>query len=664
MGAWEETVAKVMGAWEKQKQVPKGYTPPDYSYSPYTATATYDNSITRNIVPAAEAIGEGYNRVGRAWTDPTRGVPEALGVTAAEGVGAAAQAAGGVIGAATDFVTPGTFVGETVESVAGKAINYAAETDVGQSVIEGYGNLSEVDQERLKSVGSLAEGGLTALGAGPLVRAFNAPRDAGFNSKGLMAASTDNFIEDYYGPILRAAGIQGTWKDALTENPKVAEAIMKVAPYVPSGKVQAITSPEQAIGAAKKAMGMGSTGVRAIKEQFKNLLFSDRRAIFGESGLSPAFQNEAKQLLIAANKQKAAAAARVAENKKRADAGKEPLPPIEKGVDRPEAKAGARAILQLHVAAQFGKIIPEGSPLAKFRDAVFLKKYEAYSPGKLSTWWKEQAPTLNNKSNRKAPAPEKVITGFETLVNRAHKLVGHSKPVQIVMKRPENNVSGRHNSDAWGQNNFNHQVIEDVFKNNGYKPYKTDAALREAVEKAVKDRRKKSANKDTPSNVKVIIENGERYLSSSRAGSAIVEGGIRSTHHVNKSGRVYAVLSDEHDFLEKIPVLNSDRAVGSNSVVAVTPTMTRSYLSPVGPDGKKIPNRDKVSDRRQPGSVRYADQAAQGITARSTLDDLVDVGASPEALKAYATQQKAGYAGLAGAGMLAANVPNEKQEEQ
>jgi hypothetical protein len=92
--------------------------------------------------------------------------------------------------------------------------------------------------------------------------------------------------------------------------------------------------------------------------------------------------------------------------------------------------------------------------------------------------------------------------------------------------------------------------------------------------------------------------------------------------------------------------------------------MTRSYLSPVGPDGKKIPNRDKVSDRRQPGSVRYADQAAQGITARSTLDDLVDVGASPEALKAYATQQKAGYAGLAGAGMLAANVPNEKQEEQ
>lgn len=755
MGAWEETVAKVMGAWEKQKQVPKGYTPPDYSYSPYTATDTYDNSITRNIIPATEAIGEGYNRVGRAWTDPTRGVPEALGVTAAEGVGAAAQAAGGVIGAATDFITPGTFIGETVESVAGKAINYAAETDVGQSVIEGYGNLSEVDQERLKSVGSLAEGGLTALGAGPLVRAFNAPRDAGFNSNGLMAASTNNYINDYYSPILKEAGEDRTMVELISEHPRLAELIVKAVPYVADaglGSVKSITDPVKAVGAVKKAIGISQTGFGAIKEQAKNLLFSDRRALFSTTGVTAAFQKEtAKLLAISARHEKlsterAAKNAKIkAENVKREKEKKELLPLLEappkiKAEQRAADKAGGLGVLQLHVAAQFGKVIPEGSALAKFRDTVFIKKYESYKPGRLTAWFKEVTPTNNvrgvaaaiNKerkkqelkplplpTNKKIPISNKLAVSFESLIDKAHKITNHGKPVQIVMKRPQNQISGNHYGDAFGTNNFNHQVIEDVFRDNGYKAFKTDAELQRVLQVAINKRvneyygkalrddkeyqaflepqrlaakannrnRKKMGtplrevkeswqdfqkqfpdrvkefkltNRTTqpPNNAKVIVDNGQIFLSSARPGSAIVEGGIRSTHHVNKSGRVHAVLSDEHDFLENIPVLNSPRAVGENSVIAVTPAMSRNYLKQLDETtGKTERNADKVSDRVQ-ASVKSP------FTARESLEGLLTLKAPKAATDAYATQQKAGVSAGAGGLMLAASVPNEKQEEQ
>ena len=299
---------------------------------------------------------------------------------------------------------------------------------------------------------------------------------------------------------------------------------MKAAPYVADagmGSVKAITDSKKAVGAVKKAIGLSQTGFGAIKEQAKNLLFSDRRALFATTGVTAAFQKEAAKLLAIAAKHEKLSAERKAKNAKikaanviRKKEKKELLPFVEappkiKEEQRAADKAGALAILQLHVAAQFGKPIPEGSPLAKFRDTVFIKPYESYEPGRLTAWFKEAAPTNNvrgvavaiNKerknqeldplpvpNNRKIPISNKLAAAFESLVIKEHKIATHSKPVQIVMKRTQNQVSGNHYGDAFGTNNFNHQVIEDVFKDNGYKAFKTDAELQRVLQAAIDKR--------------------------------------------------------------------------------------------------------------------------------------------------------------------------------
>jgi len=765
MGAWEEVVQKTENTWQafqkKYNEIEQRRLLIPRTASerlslggvgrPEDAQMAWDNSISRNVPQVAESIGEGYNRVQRAIADPSRSATEATAVALAEAGSVIPKVVGGAVDVGLDFVTPGTAVGEFVEDKAAKGFEYLLNTDTGQELEKAYEELPKADQDRLATVGSLAEAGLTAVGAGPVIRAIKRPKNEGFNDDGLMAASTNNYINDYYSPILKEAGEDRTIFEIISEDPRLAKAIMKAAPYVADaglGSVKAITDPTKAVGAVKKAIGLSETGFGAIKEQFKNLLFSDRRALFATTGVTTAFQKEAAKLLGTAAKHEKLSAERAAKNKKikaenvtREAEGKKPLPllkapPKIKEEQRAADKAGALGILQLHVAAQFGKVIPEGSALAKFRDTVFIKPYESYEPGRLTAWFKEASSTNNprgktkeiNKerkkqglkplplpNNKKTPISNKLAVAFESLIDEAHKITNHGKPVQIVMKRPQNQVSGNHYGDAFGTNNFNHQVIEDVFKDNGYKPFKTDAELQRVLQAAIDKRvneyygkalredpeyqkiinaRKdqaseynkrrpagqtkkvvkeswadfkkqfpdrvkdfKMSNKGTqpPNNASIIVKDGQIFLSSARPGSAIVEGGIRSTHHVNKSGRVHAVLSDEHDFLENIPVLNSPKAVGENSVIAVTPAMSRNYLKQVDETtGEAQRNADKVSDRVQ-ASV------SSPFTAREALEGMLTVKPTDAAKQAFATQQK-GATAVAGAGGLFAALNTEKQE--
>lgn len=86
---------------------------------------------------------------------------------------------------------------------------------------------------------------------------------------------------------------------------------------------------------------------------------------------------------------------------------------------------------------------------------------------------------------------------------------------------------------------------------------------------------------DTPKNYRVVGQDSDGvWITYSNAGRAKVEGGVNVLVRVDPDGSLTAVVSDLHDFGDKIPVLNTmlDNTL-PNQVLAVTPPMQTNVYS-------------------------------------------------------------------------------------
>jgi len=118
------------------------------------------------------------------------------------------------------------------------------------------------------------------------------------------------------------------------------------------------------------------------------------------------------------------------------------------------------------------------------------------------------------------------------------------------------------------------------------------ASLRDALEKSTVTKNKdgtyngdieliKTHAGDTPKNFRILGEDEQGvWITYSTAGRGKVEGGVNVIVRVDPDGSLTAVVSDLHDFGDKIPVLNTmlDNTL-PNQVVAVTPPMQTNVQS-------------------------------------------------------------------------------------
>jgi hypothetical protein len=95
------------------------------------------------------------------------------------------------------------------------------------------------------------------------------------------------------------------------------------------------------------------------------------------------------------------------------------------------------------------------------------------------------------------------------------------------------------------------------------------------MEQQMEVRAKQVAKTPTLSGFKIVgSDNTGVWLSTGKAGSAIVEGGINGLVKVKPDGEFFAVMSDKHDFLENVPGLGkAAETLLPENLVAVTPPM-------------------------------------------------------------------------------------------
>jgi hypothetical protein len=157
-------------------------------------------------------------------------------------------------------------------------------------------------------------------------------------------------------------------------------------------------------------------------------------------------------------------------------------------------------------------------------------------------------------------------------------------------------------------------------------------------------------------------ENG-LWITGSRAGSAITEGGINYLVKVKPNGTMTGVMSDEHNLYENIaskiqqktggvvPALDMMKKVIPHRLVAVTPPMTQN-----------VRNLDAIKSKaRGVASISQAKNPNVGVgsdsekTARGMLQELAALEPSKEALRAEQMRS-------AGGGLLLGNLAVEEEE--
>ena len=156
-------------------------------------------------------------------------------------------------------------------------------------------------------------------------------------------------------------------------------------------------------------------------------------------------------------------------------------------------------------------------------------------------------------------------------------------------------------------------------------------------------------------------ENG-LWITGSRAGSAITEGGINYLVKVKPNGTMTGVMSDEHNLYENIaskiqqktggvvPALDMMKKVIPHRLVAVTPPMTQN-----------VRNLDAIKSKaRGVASISQAKNPNVGVgsdsekTARGMLQELAALEPSKEALRAEQMRS-------AGGGLLLSNLAVEEE---
>ena len=422
---------------------------------------------------------------------------------------------------------------------------------------------------------------LNFLPVGLLGKGAKAAKSAGIGGrevgKGAAISASPNYIDNFYGLTDGAA-------DKISPLEKGAVTLLQKSQKMPYN---------EALGLVRKGTGLGKWAKDSAKGMAETVLTPTGRAMYKELGVSPATQR------IVAKE-------------------------VAKGGRRDIEKATANVNYLQHIQQQAGRKGGVDPSMAEIAHRSNVETYTPNRPGQISEWMTKNAGT--EADGAAVELGEKTAKQIED-----HVLGTWEGADTVVMKRARSGTGGNHFNDMYRGKLLPVGPLREAYMKAGKEA--TDIEVYEQLMKKYPKGGKgwKVKSKDAQD----VMENG-LWLTGSGPGSAITEGGVNWITKLDGDGTLMSVISDKHDFLEKMPgVGRVAEEQLPNSLVAVTPPMfanikniRKSQFQKAGHDA---PTRAVSGVQRK--------KKPKEATTLTLLEDFISAAPSQQAVKAEQLKQ-------------------------
>lgn len=431
---------------------------------------------------------------------------------------------------------------------------------------------------------------LNFVGAGLVGRGLSTARKlSGPQSlKGNALSSAPNRIPNFYGPSGEAQ--VGPVSNFLFENQEKLPGPLK-------RKIGAIPKEQDAANLMEKITSFGDWAMGSAADAVANTVSPSARATYRTTGINRQTQNKARQ--------------------------------AQSGVSRDERAGVAQAQANTLIADQAGRKGPVSPDLRDIQRRSYLTEPTPLKEGTYTDLVQN-----NNLQGTYAATGKPIEIPKEDLdLIDEHirtvwkgpdgKPIGNAEGAHIRIKASgagANYRTGNHLSDFANKSKVM-PPMKNLFKDGPLEPedlWKKMKALSDA------NRKYNSGLKDKHTTRKFVLseksdtwekaqENGV-WITGSFVGDAITEGGVNYVTKVNPSGRIMTVVSDEHNFLEKVPGVGTavTRALPNRSLSATAPMIFDATKKAPKTTGAKI-------DKPEADTIESLDRIAKAKPSKEAL---------------------------------------------
>ena len=357
----------------------------------------------------------------------------------------------------------------------------------------------------------------------------------------------------------------------------------------------------------QRVQSFGKWGADGVKRAVNQAIDPRARALYREQGINSAMQDTAKTAL-------------------------------ETGSTRDTAKAVAQVQASgTLIPDQAGRVGPKAQAVQDLEARSFLTGQVPADKGAYKSLIKDNDLKGKYESGKTAPVSDKDLAIIDEHIgqvwkDRKGKPLRESDGAHIRIKNAGagDQVSGAHHADFIRKSGVT-QTVGRLFKDG------KNHSLEE-MHKLISESSKVRLH--PKSKTMADVEENGLWVTGSFTGTAITEGGVNYIARIRPNGRVMAVVSDEHNFLEKLPGVGKalDSALPNRSV-SVTP--------PMHFDLKK--SKAKVK----------SEQPQNKANVKESLEAIAN--AEPSRGMLVAEQQKNTGAALTATGLLTGGSKNEER---
>lgn len=443
----------------------------------------------------------------------------------------------------------------------------------------------------------------------------NAIKNVG--SRGFVSSSFPNYLDNFYGLPEEA------FKNTSTFDKIIGEALAL-------GGVKGASTTKEGTALVAKAKGFIKGAAQGMKNVGSNLVSPEARALWAEQGLNQS-------------------AIKIIEDRLSGSL-------TEAGFDLTSnegKKAMAQAQFHILALVRAGKkdAIPEA--LKRIADVSFMGGYLPYNKQAYKTVIKENSRIVNKDTGRKLNVPDKVLDQALGHISNAWDLPLDNPLVTLTVKRAQGS-GGAHVTDAAFKNPANKE-IKNAFVFLDEKGEKTtNEALFNYFKKRLSAKSTKGEEVKTAAQkrFKLLTQSAEDakengiWIQSSGRSVSYLEGGINFMTHIDQKGRATTFVSDEQNFLEKVPVIRHviEGKMGDQPVRSLT------VSEPIVVDLiKKEPIKINSGIRPEWSMVDPKKPRTERVAQNEDFGRLLTAKSSDEMLKAMKTQ-------MLGEGLLATNT--------
>ena len=445
-------------------------------------------------------------------------------------------------------------------------------------------NVATYDQDAIENVLDVVADPLNLVGAGVMKSGLNTARKiAGADSlRGNTLSSAPNYIPNFYGP-------------SKTAEPAVFD-------YVMAERSPRFETAQQSADLREKVGSGVAWGADSIRRAIDQTVDPSARALYREQGINRTTQDVATRALESGDSREIAKAV---------------------------AQSQASGTLIPDQAGRVGRVSPDTKNIER---RSYLTDPVPASKGSYSSLIRDNKLQGKYESGRAVSVSDKDLAIIDDHIGTVWKdargvSVKDSPGATVRIKNPGagDQVTGQHHFDFSRKSG----VVASI------KPLFKEGRL---TEKQLWDRLStiSAKNKEFNENIKkgqtprwVLSQKSNTFekaqengfwVTGSFVGNAVTEGGVNYFAKVTPNGKVMAVISDEHNFLEKMPVVG-DVITGSlpNRSVSVTPPMHFDLMG----TGKKIKAeqpQDKVDVKESLFNISQAKPSEKLVAAERTVN--------------------------------------------